>query len=45
MTRLDCRFKMPVPLGADVTLIGGLEDGRFAVLNGERVAVEGLAIG
>lgn len=43
--RLDCRFKTPVPLGADVTLIEGLEDDRFAVLNGERVAVEGRAIG
>jgi len=42
--RLDCRFKMPVPLGADVTLVGGPEDGRFAVLYGERVAVDGQAI-
>jgi acyl dehydratase len=40
MTRLDCRFKSPIPLGADVKLARGAEQDKFVVLCNGRVAVD-----
>jgi acyl dehydratase len=40
VTRLDCRFKSPIPLGADVTLARGAEQDKFVVLCNGRVAVD-----
>ena len=41
VTRLDSRFKAPVPLGSEVKLVGGLDGESFVVLCNDRVAVEG----
>ena len=41
VTRLDSRFKAPVPLGSEVKLAGGLDGDSFVVLCNDRVAVEG----
>jgi len=40
-TRLDSRFKAPVPLGSEVKLVGGSDGEGFVVLCNDRVAVEG----
>lgn len=36
-----CRFRQPVPLGADVALFADQAEGRFTVLCNDRVAIEG----
>ena len=38
---LDSRFKAPVPLGAEVTLIRALNDATFVVSCNDRIAIEG----
>jgi len=41
VARLDSRFKAPVPLSSEVTLVGGPDGDSFVVLCNDRVAVEG----
>lgn len=41
VTRLDSRFKAPVPLGSEVKLVCGSDDDSFVLLCNDRVAVEG----